>query len=161
MYRDPDETEDIWTDGSLGLDEMITRAAVRLSDKHRDDKTMKQDAYRAIGGNLTKLRQAMALQKRFDQTTVKRVSDLARVLISSGYLNDLTAGEIKRLLSAVKNSVGRNDITASVSITGRSTFSPIVRWRLTPTPTPSPTSKYDFEKSPTNDKVKLSHQKVT
>ena len=114
LYRDPDETEDIWTDGSLGLDEMITRAAVRLSDKHRDDKTMKQDAYRAIGGNLTKLRQAMALQKRFDQTTVKRVSDLARVLISSGYLNNLTAGEIKRLLSVVKNSVGHNDIEGDV-----------------------------------------------
>lgn len=114
LYRDPDETEDIWTDGSLGLDEMITRAAVRLSDKHRDDKTMKQDAYRAIGGNLTKLRQAMALQKRFDQTTVKRVSDLARVLISSGYLNNLTAGEIKSLLSAVKNSVGHNDIEGDV-----------------------------------------------
>lgn len=114
LYRDPEETEDIWTDGSLGLDEMITRAAVRLSDKHRDDKTMKQDAYRAIGGNLTKLRQAMALQKRFDQTTVKRVSDLARVLISSGYLNNLTAGEIKSLLSAVKNSVGHNDIEGDV-----------------------------------------------
>ena len=65
LYRDPDETEDIWTDGSLGFDEMITRAAVRLSDKHRDDKTMKQDAYRAIGGNLTKLRQAMARLKCF------------------------------------------------------------------------------------------------
>ena len=114
LYRDPDETEDIWTDGSLGLDEMITRAAVRLSDKHRADKTMKMDAYRAIGGNLTKLRQAMALQKRFDQTTVKRVSDLARVLISSGYLNNLTAGEIKSLLSAVKNSVGHNDIEGDV-----------------------------------------------
>ena len=87
LYRDPDETEDIssddaispspqqnsrergsafglddiWTDGSLGLDEMITRAAVRLSDKHRADKTMKMDAYRAIGGNLSDLRKAMSI----------------------------------------------------------------------------------------------------
>ena len=65
LYHDQDETEDIWTDGSLEFDEMITRAAVRLLDKHRDDKTMKQDAYRAIGGNLTKLRQAMAWLKCF------------------------------------------------------------------------------------------------
>lgn len=76
LYRDADETEDIWTDGSLGFDEMITRAAVRLSDKHRDDKTMKQDAYRAIGGNFADLRRAMSLQRQFDMTTVKRVHDL-------------------------------------------------------------------------------------
>ena len=139
LYRDPYETEDIWTDGSLGLDEMITRAAVRLSDKHRADKTMKMDAMRAICDNLADLAKSMLghprkkdltdaerrsvdakvgkvalAQMRFDQTTVKRVNDLARVLISSGYLNNLTAGEVKRLLSAVKNSVGHNDIEGDV-----------------------------------------------
>ena len=139
LYRDPYETEDIWTDGSLGLDEMITRAAVRLSDKHRADKTMKMDAMRAICDNLAELAKSMLghprkkdltdaerrsvdakvgnvarAQMRFDQTTVKRVNDLARVLISSGYLNNLTAGEVKRLLSAVKNSVGHNDIEGDV-----------------------------------------------
>lgn len=56
----------------------------------------------------------MALQKRFDRTTVKRVSDLARVLISGGYLSELSGGEVKRLLSAVKNSTGHNDIEADV-----------------------------------------------
>ena len=139
LYRDPYETEDIWTDGSLGLDEMITRAAVRLSDKHHADKTMKMDAMRAICDNLADLAKSMLghprkkdltdaerrsvdakvgkvalAQMRFDQTTVKRVNDLARVLISSGYLNNLTAGEVKRLLSAVKNSVGHNDIEGDV-----------------------------------------------
>lgn len=114
MYRDPDETEDIWTDGSLGLDEQVTRAAVRLAGRHRESAAAKQAAYREIGGNLTKLRQAMALQKRFDRTTVKRVSDLARVLISGGYLSELSGGEVKRLLSAVKNSTGHNDIEADV-----------------------------------------------
>ena len=114
LYRDPDETEDIWTDGSLGLDEQVTRAAVRLAGRHRESAAAKQAAYREIGGNLTKLRQAMALQKRFDRTTVKRVSDLARVLISGGYLSELSGGEVKRLLSAVKNSTGHNDIEADV-----------------------------------------------
>ena len=56
----------------------------------------------------------MSLQRTFDMTTVKRVSDLARVLITNGYINNATSYEIKRLLSAIKNSVGRNDIDGDV-----------------------------------------------
>ena len=114
LYRDPDETEDIWNDQSLGLQERITAAATRLANNHRDNKTLRNDAMRAIGGNLSDLRKAMSLQRTFDMTTVKRVADLARVLMNNGYLNGLTQQEVKRLLAAVKNSVGHNDIESDV-----------------------------------------------
>ena len=114
LYRVPDETEDIWNDQSMGLQERITAAATRLANNHRDNKTLRNDAMRAIGGNLTDLRKAMSLQRNFDMTTVKRVADLARVLMNGGYLNGLTQQEVKRLLSAVKNSVGHNDIEGDV-----------------------------------------------
>ena len=114
LYRDPDETEDIWNDQSLGLQERITAAATRLANNHRDNKTLRNDAMRAIGGNLSDLRKAMSLQRTFDMTTVKRVADLARVLMNNGYLNGLTQQEVKRLLAAVKNSVGHNDIEGDV-----------------------------------------------
>ena len=165
LYRDPDETEDIspdgatsassqhssrergsafdlhdiWNDQSLGLQERTTAAATRLANNHREDKTLRSDAMRAICDNLADLAKSMLghprkkdltdgerrsvnakagdaarAQKRFDQTTVKRVSDLARVLISSGHLNGLSAGEVKRLLSAVKNSAGHDDIEGDV-----------------------------------------------
>lgn len=114
LYRDPDETEDIWNDQSLGLQERITAAAIRLANNHRDNKTLRNDAMRAIGGNLSDLRKAMSLQRTFDMTTVKRVADLARVLMNNGYLNGLTQQEVKRLLAAVKNSVGHNDIEGDV-----------------------------------------------
>ena len=114
MYRDLDETEDIWNDQSLGLHERITAAATRLANNHRDDKTLRNDTMRAIGGNLSDLRKAMSLQRTFDMTTVKRVADLARVLMNNGYLDGLTQQEVKRLLAAVKNSVGHNDIEGDV-----------------------------------------------
>ena len=113
-YRDGDETGDIWSDQSLGLQERITAAATRLANNHRDNKTLRNDAMRAIGGNLSDLRRAMSLQRTFDMTTVKRVADLARVLMDGGYLNGLTQQEVKRLLAAVKNSVGHEDIEGSV-----------------------------------------------
>lgn len=114
LYRDPDETEDIWNDQSLCLQERITAAATRLANNHRDNKTLRNDAMRAIGGNLSDLRKAMSLQRTFDMTTVKRVADLARVLMNNGYLNGLTQQEVKRLLAAVKNSVGHNNIEGDV-----------------------------------------------
>lgn len=46
--------------------------------------------------------------------TVKRVADLARVLMNNGYLNGLSQQEVKRLLAAVKNTIGRNDIDGDV-----------------------------------------------
>ena len=139
LYREVGETDDIWSDGSLGLHERMTAAAARLSANHKDNKTLRNDAMRAICANLGDLAKSMLAhprkkdltdaermsvdakvgkvaraQKRFDMTTVKRVADLARVLITNGYINNATSYEIKRLLSAVKNSVGHNDIEGDV-----------------------------------------------
>lgn len=107
------ETGDIWKDGSLGMEEKITSAVLRLSQKQSGDLALRNEAMRAIGGNLNALRKAMSAQKRYDQSTAKRVSDLARILMQSGQMSDLTSGEVQRLVSAVKNAVGSKD-TASV-----------------------------------------------
>ena len=114
LYRDGEETEDIWKDKSMGLHERTTTAAMRLADKHQENKTLRNDAMRAIGNNLADLRKAMSLQRKFDMATVKRVSDLARVLMNNGYIGDMTQQEVKSLLAAVRNSVGHNDIDRDV-----------------------------------------------
>ena len=112
-FRDG-ETGDIWNDQSIGFEERITNAAIRLSNNQSGDLTLRNDAMRAIGGNLTSLRRAMAAQKRYDQATVKRVADLARILMQNGYLSDMTSGEMQRLISAVKNAVGHTAVKESV-----------------------------------------------
>ena len=112
-FRDG-ETGDIWKDQSVGLEERITNAAIRLSNNQSGDLTLRNDAMQAIGGNLTSLRKAMAAQKRYDQATVKRVADLARILMQNGYLSGMTSGEMQRMISAVKNSVGHKEIKESV-----------------------------------------------
>ncbi|MGN0875329.1 MAG: hypothetical protein ACI4OZ_09105 [Akkermansia sp.] len=113
LYRDG-ETDDLWKDGSMGLQERITAAMARLSGRHKDDRKLWHDAMRAIGGNLVELRKAMGVQREMDRTTAKRVCDLARVLMGSGYLSGMSSYEVSRLLAAVKNSVGREDIGASL-----------------------------------------------
>lgn len=117
LFRDVNtdmETEDIWKDKTLGLRERMTAAAVRLSENHKDSKEAKTNAMRAIGGNLSDLRKAMSAQKEYDKTTVKRVVDLAKVLIKSKHLNSLSDKEVRKLLSVVSGSVGKQDIKNSV-----------------------------------------------
>jgi hypothetical protein len=111
--HDP-ETEGIWNDKNLTLDERITANLTRLALLHKNDEAMKNRAYRAIGGNLANLRKAMSLQKEFDKTTVKRVADLARVLIQGGYFDGATKNELGRLLTAVKNATGHADISNDI-----------------------------------------------
>ena len=108
------EAGDIWKDKSIGLEERLTNTKIRLSNNQSGDLALRNYAMRAIGGNLTSLRRAMAAQKRYDQATVKRVADLARILMQNGYLTGMTSGEMQRLISAVKNSVGHAAVKASV-----------------------------------------------
>ena len=110
---DDSDLDDLTKDNTMGIKEKYTAWVSRLAAQNRDDDTMRRNALRAIGDNLNDIRRAVSIQKQFDQSTVKRVADLARVLLSGGYLDNLTSGEVKRLLSAVKNSTGRSDITAS------------------------------------------------
>lgn len=111
--RTPNETEQIWKDGSVGMQERMAAAAAALAEKHSKDARLRDIARRAIGGDLASIRKAMSVQKSYDRATVKRVSDLARVLLQTGYMDELSSGEVKRLLSAVKNATGRNEIESS------------------------------------------------
>ena len=137
-FRDG-ETGDIWKDRSVGLEERITNAAIRLSAAQSGDLTLRNDAHKVVLNNLQSLlhemrnrrgrarsfagadrkveagvREAMAAQAKYDRSTVKRVSDLARVLMHTGYLSGMTSGDMQRLLSVVKNATAMHDISDSV-----------------------------------------------
>ena len=101
----------MFRDGDMGLEETITKMKVEASQANADNWQAKQDAMRAIGGNLNKLRQAMARQRAYDLSTVKSITDLAKVLLENGLLDDLSKYETKRILSAVNNVHGKQDVS--------------------------------------------------
>ncbi len=102
-------------DGDMGLDETITQMKIAASQANADNWQAKQEAMKAIGGNLNKLRQAMARQREYDLSTVKSITDLAKVLLDNGLLDDLSKYETKRILSAVNNAHGKQDISNQVA----------------------------------------------
>ena len=102
-------------DGDMGLDETITHMKIAASQANADNWQAKQEAMKAIGGNLNKLRQAMARQREYDLSTVKSITDLAKVLLDNGLLDDLSKYETKRILSAVNNAHGKQDTSNQVA----------------------------------------------
>ena len=104
----------MFRDGDMGLDETITQMKIAASQANADNWQAKQEAMKAIGGNLNKLRQAMARQREYDLSTVKSITDLAKVLLDKGLLDDLSKYETKRILSAVNNANGKQDTSKYV-----------------------------------------------
>lgn len=101
-------------DPGLGLEETITKMKAEALQANTDNLQAKRDAMCAIGGNLNHLRQAMARQREYDITTVKSVADLARVLMDANLLDDLSKYETKRILGAINNVVGKQDVSQYV-----------------------------------------------
>ncbi|MBD5283788.1 MAG: N-6 DNA methylase [Bacteroides sp.] len=100
-FRDPD----------MGLEETLTKMKTEAMQANADNLQAKREAMRAIGGNLNNLRRAMARQKEYDVYTVKSVADLARVLIKADLLDSPSKLETNRILSAIKNAVGKEDVS--------------------------------------------------
>lgn len=110
-----DETDvNRFRDGDMGLEETITNMKAEISAANKDDFNAKVEAMKAIGGNLQKLRNAMSRQRSYDISTAKAMTDLAQVLLDKGLLDNLSVYETKRVLSAVRNGVGKEDISGHV-----------------------------------------------
>ena len=110
-----DETDvNRFRDGDMGLEETISNMKAEISAANKDDFNAKVEAMKAIGGNLQKLRSAMSRQRSYDISTAKAMTDLAQVLLDKGLLDNLSVYETKRVLSAVRNGVGKEDISGHV-----------------------------------------------
>lgn len=101
-------------DGEVGLGEAIAQMKEAASLANADNRQAKEDAMKAIGGNLSKLRQAMARQRGYDLSTVKSITDLVKRMLENGLLDDLGKAETKRILSTAANVTGREDTSKYV-----------------------------------------------
>lgn len=104
----------LFRDADMGLEEAITKMKADAAAANSGDFAAKQAAMKAIGGNLSKLRQAMARQREYDITTVKAMTDLSKTLLEAGLLDDPSKYETNRILSAIKNAVGKQDTSKQV-----------------------------------------------
>lgn len=63
---------------------------------------------------LAKLRHAVARQKSYDENTVQAVVDFAQQFLMQGFGDNISRGDIRHLLSAVRNATGVKDIKQNI-----------------------------------------------
>ena len=97
--------------GSMSLDEQIAKGMADLAQKNKDNVQLRVRAMQTIGGNLQKLRQAMALQREYDRKTVDGIVRLSRLMMGSGIYTGFSPYEVSRLMGMVNRAAGREDIT--------------------------------------------------
>lgn len=111
LYREQDESEDVYDAGRRSLEETLTQGLIDLSEKNRSDVGLRISAMKAISSNLSELRSAMSRQRDYDKSTVNRIVRWARMLMESGIGGNLTRYEVKRLTGMIAQAAGKEDIT--------------------------------------------------
>jgi len=111
LYREQDESEDVYDAGRRSLEETLTQGLIDLSEKNRSDVGLRISAMKAISSNLSELRSAMSRQRDYDKSTVNRIVRWARMLMESGIGGNLTRYEVKRLTGMITQAAGKEDIT--------------------------------------------------
>ncbi len=114
----------------MTIKEATTQELLKLAAENRDDARLQDDATRAATETLAELMLAMRnakkiskrrrgkmegvvddiaeAQARYDAEVADRVTNLATMLLRYGNLDNLSRGEVARLLAAVKNSMDGN-----------------------------------------------------
>lgn len=106
-----DEEAEQYDAGRMTFTEIATEGVIKAAEKNKEDLRMRNEAVKAIGVSLNRLRQAMAKQKEYDKATVDSIVRLARMMIENGYMDNMSRSEVKRLMTLAKNATGKTDIT--------------------------------------------------
>ncbi len=74
--------------------ELALQGMKKLVESNRENVGYRLSAMRLIGGNLTKLRQAMALQRDYDRQTVKDIIKLTKQMLNSGLYTNMDVKKV-------------------------------------------------------------------
>lgn len=106
-----DEAEEGYDAGPATFEESVTGGLLKAASDNSAALSARVTAMRALGGNLSKLRRAMAQQRQYDRKTVDAIVRLAKQVLNSGIFKGLSRYEVNRLIGMVNRAAGREDIT--------------------------------------------------
>lgn len=92
-------------------DKDVLEAARENEKRYPDSPSAKM---RRVAAEFQQIRRAMSQQKAYDKATVKAVTDFAQEFMKMGFGDNLSRGEMERMLSSVKNATGAKDIKRDI-----------------------------------------------
>lgn len=99
---------------SATVDEVVNQGRQKAIDENLRAGEIYSEKIQKLNNSLAKLRSALAAQREYDVNTVKIITGLANELLQIGRLTDMSRGEIKRLLSVIKDATGKEDLSLAV-----------------------------------------------
>lgn len=92
------------------LKDRVLKAALYMAGKDEENIAARDAAVKAIGKRVGNIRKAMRAQKEYDASTVGEIRTVADAMLESGLLDEMSGGEVKRLLGAMTVSVESGNI---------------------------------------------------
>lgn len=92
------------------LKDRVLKAALYMAGKDEDNIAARDAAVKAIGKRVGNIRKAMRAQKEYDASTVGEIRTVADAMLESGLLDEMSGGEVKRLLGAMAASVEKGNL---------------------------------------------------
>ena len=99
---------------SAPVDEVVNTGKQKAIKENIAAGDIYSEKIQKLNNSLAKLRSALAAQREYDVNTVKIITGLANELLQIGRLTDMSRGEIKRLLSVIKDATGKEDLSVAV-----------------------------------------------
>lgn len=92
------------------LKDRVLKAALYMAGKDEENIAARDAAVKAIGKRVGNIRKAMRAQKEYDASTVGEIRTVADAMLESGLLDEMSGGEVKRLLGAMAASVEKGNL---------------------------------------------------
>lgn len=100
------------------VDESLSDTVERMEQQSEQtnvaDWMAKKNAVSAINGEMNQLRRAMSAQRKYDLTTVKAITRLAKEMLTNGMLDGTSQYSVKRILGAIERAHGKQDVSIEV-----------------------------------------------
>lgn len=100
------------------VDESLSDTVERMEQQSEQtnvaDWMAKKNAVSAINGEMNQLRRAMSAQRKYDLTTVKAITRLAKEMLTNGMLDGTSQYSVKRILGAIERVHGKQDVSIEV-----------------------------------------------
>ena len=102
-------------DEQLPIEDRIAIVTMRLSDKQKQSKKIRNDAVKKVAESLGSINSAISAQRQHDKLTASRIVALASEMISGNFLNNIGKNDIKTLLRTTRDAVGTNDFESQLN----------------------------------------------
>ena len=101
-------------DISFRIVDTVERMEQQSEQTNVADWMAKKNAVSAINGKMNQLRRAMSAQRKYDLTTVKAITRLAKEMLTNGMLDGTSQYSVKRILGAIERAHGKQDVSIEV-----------------------------------------------